>query len=503
MAATVRQLAGPVALGAVMGSAWLLPGTFLAAALWFGSTFFLVHFVTAPDGRPLRSMFVAGAVGCCIAFHWLVRTIADFSGLPAFVSVLLYALFVCVTALQFVLYAFFARLLAPHLARIALATPVAWIAAETLMPRIFPWEPAHTQIAVLPLVQISDLAGSEAVGFLLFWICESILAAWPARRWRLCAAPLAALAAALAYGAYRLDEYGDLPGAIQRVALVQANVALTQEDGITRAAIATDRYIALTRQIDDPGSLIVWPESALQDFLPMDIRDRRQLAGLNSLFPPAAQMLVGTFTTNGRQRYNSAVAVYGDGRIPPAYAKRILMPFGEYMPLQSLVPQLASLNASFSPLDAGNSTAVFAYSDKLRASPLICYEDLVPAMSRDAVLQGATLLVNLTNDVWFGDTVAPRQHHLIASFRAIENRRWLLRATNTGMTAIVAPTGETVAALPGFSDGILRADVRLLDGLAPYSRWLGERLWWALTALACALAAWSWTSTARARRMQR
>jgi apolipoprotein N-acyltransferase len=102
------------------------------------------------------------------------------------------------------------------------------------------------------------------------------------------------------------------------------------------------------------------------------------------------------------------------------------------------------------------------------------------------VQAGATLLVNITNDVWFGDTVAPRQHNLIASFRAIENRRWLVRSTNTGTTSVVSPTGETVASLPGFSEGVLRAEVRLLSGQTLYTRFFGERLWWLITAIAAA-----------------
>jgi apolipoprotein N-acyltransferase len=102
--------------------------------------------------------------------------------------------------------------------------------------------------------------------------------------------------------------------------------------------------------------------------------------------------------------------------------------------------------------------------------------------------------------VWFGDTVAPRQHHLIASFRAIENRRWLLRSTNTGLTAAVSPTGRTVAQLPGYSDGILRVQAGLLDERSLYTSVMGEKLWWALTLLAGALAARAWRQQARSRR---
>jgi apolipoprotein N-acyltransferase len=405
-----------------------------------------------------------------------------------------------VTAAQFALFAFLARLIDGATARFALTTPLAWIAAETLLPRIFPWEPAHTQIALLPLVQASDLAGSQVVGFLLFWLAEGALRAWRQKRPALCAAPLALVLAAGIYGELRLRHFDAAPGAPQPVALVQANVSIGERQNVKEVGIRTDRYVAMSREIHEPQALIVWPETALQAWLPVDLASRKADARIDALFPPAAQMLIGTLMTDGRRRYNSALAVRADGSAAPPYHKRILMPFGEYMPLQSVFPQLAKFNASFSAMNAGEAAAVFEYSKTLRASPLICYEDISPALARESVLAGATLLVNLTNDVWFGDTVAPRQHHLIASFRAIENRRWLLRSTNTGLTAVVSPAGRTIAALPGFSDGILRAQAGLLEERSVYTSVTGEKLWWTLTLLACALAARAWLQKTRSRR---
>jgi apolipoprotein N-acyltransferase len=302
------------------------------------------------------------------------------------------------------------------------------------------------------------------------------------------------------FGEGRWPHFDEVQGAPQPVALVQANVSIGERERVKEVGIRTDRYVVMSREIHDPNALIVWPETALQAWLPVDLASRKADTRIDELFPPAAQMLIGTLTKDGRRRYNSALAIRADGSVLPPYHKRILMPFGEYMPLQSVFPQIAKFNASFSPMDAGASAAVFEYSKMLRAAPLICYEDIEPSLARESVLAGATLLVNLTNDVWFGNSVAPRQHHLIASFRAIENRRWLLRSTNTGLTAVVSPAGRTVAQLPGFSDGILRAQAGLLEERSFYTAVMGEKLWWALTLLACALAARSWWTTTRWRR---
>jgi apolipoprotein N-acyltransferase len=119
----------------------------------------------------------------------------------------------------------------------------------------------------------------------------------------------------------------------------------------------------------------------------------------------------------------------------------------------------------------------------LRVSPLICYEDTVPGLARTATLKGADLLVNLTYDTWFGRSAAPFEHHLIAAFRAIENRRYLVRVTNNGYSAVVDPLGRTIARIPPFAEGTATARVDLLNYRSLYTNHVGERPWWGLLAV--------------------
>ena len=118
----------------------------------------------------------------------------------------------------------------------------------------------------------------------------------------------------------------------------------------------------------------------------------------------------------------------------------------------------------------------------VKAAPLICYEDTVPRLARAATRKGAELLVNLTFDTWFGQTPAQFQHHLIAAFRAIENRRYLIRSSNSGYSAVVDPLGRTIASIRPFTVGTLKAKVRLLDEKTPYTAYIGETPWWMLLA---------------------
>jgi len=170
------------------------------------------------------------------------------------------------------------------------------------------------------------------------------------------------------------------------------------------------------------------------------------------------------------------------------------MPFGEYTPFGDELPWLRELNSTVSDFTPGKVPGLLPVAlghssqTPVLVSPLICYEDVTPSLARRAVQAGAGVLINQTNDAWFGNTIAPYEHHLIASFRAIENRRYLLRATNTGLTAIVDPVGKTLSRLPIYTQGTLRKRVYALKHLTPYTRLTGDCLWWLIVAIgACAM----------------
>ncbi len=161
------------------------------------------------------------------------------------------------------------------------------------------------------------------------------------------------------------------------------------------------------------------------------------------------------------------------------------------MPFSSVFPWLNNLNENAGLFSPGHEIKVFSYplrrpdssEHTLKVAPLICYEDTVTAPARDATRRGAELLVNLTYDTWFGRSAAPFQHHLIAIFRAIENRRFLIRSTYTGYTAVVNPLGKTIADIPAFEEGKLKVDVTLMKYQSSYTNYVGELPCWGLVAL--------------------
>jgi apolipoprotein N-acyltransferase len=168
------------------------------------------------------------------------------------------------------------------------------------------------------------------------------------------------------------------------------------------------------------------------------------------------------------------------------YHKQVLLAFGEYLPfsrLLSLVPMMPFAD-SFTP---GAGPVVFHLPRGVRIAPLICYEDLMPDLSRKFVSETrANLLVNLTNDAWYGKSVGPWQHLRLAQSRAIETRRSLLRVTNTGVTSLINAKGELVKSLPMFSEGVMQTDVDILNGETYYVR-LGDWFAWGMTAISIGL----------------
>lgn len=155
--------------------------------------------------------------------------------------------------------------------------------------------------------------------------------------------------------------------------------------------------------------------------------------------------------------------------------------FGEYIPFFSVLARMQLVPENSGVFTAGSGPVTLDIPGGIKLAPLICYEDLMPQLARRFVdLKGAQLLINLTNDAWFGKTAAPWQHARLATWRAIETRRAMVRATNTGLTSVINPKGEIVETIPVFTRGVLISQVPLMQGKTLYVRfgdwfaWLGS-----------------------------
>jgi apolipoprotein N-acyltransferase len=466
-------------------AAWLTPGSVECVALAWSAVALFAVALAFPTQR-IRRFFAAGCLTYVGGFYWLYSTISDFGGFPWFAAVPIFALFVVGSAVQFAIWAFAWQHLPAWLGKLGLKTSAAWLIAYHFWVKIFPWDFGHTQLAFLPFIQIADTLGVTGITFLMFWVAE----AFTLRRQSTLLPKLAALssvALALLYGSSQISSVPQMYGTPVSTAMIQGNVSLERKHDISYFSVNREQYLQSSARVAGKDTLVIWPESTITDLLPDNISDAyssRVLPFLNN----GSAFLVGGLTYRSRvEFFNSSLLIRPDGTVAPPYHKMILMPFGEYTPLGDLLPFLKDINATAGQFTAGTQPSVLEYSlssgAPVHVSPLICYEDVVPHIPRAATAAGATLLVNQTNDAWFGDSVAPYQHHLIASFRAIENRRFLLRSTNTGLTAVVDPLGRTLASLLPFSEGVLPLEVNLIKEQSLFTKLPIPLLWTLCAAL--------------------
>jgi len=243
-----------------------------------------------------------------------------------------------------------------------------------------------------------------------------------------------------------------------------------KQGSIDREAQLDVQFGLSARTLDQHPDLIIWPESMYPFGVPEHLQ---QLPWPALAEPQNVHWLIGALTFAGkgsaRQVFNSALLLDPDGRILGRYDKQHLLAFGEYIPLQHYLPFLRHISPTIGNLTPGPG-GIVTLPNGVGLGPLICYEDIVPDLARQAVRQGAQVLVNLTNDVWFGATRAPYQHRALAAFRAVENRVYLVRVTNTGLTSIIDALGREPAALPIFQSDALVYTIQPLRQSSLYTR---------------------------------
>ena len=455
---------------------WLWPGTQMAVVSGWLATFGFS--ILAFSSSPKKLCFLTGLTTYAICFAWLIPTISTFGNLPLPISLLLIGIFILVEAIQFLVFPIFAGALSPILGR-PLGVAIGWIAAEKTVFRLFPWTLGHSQLAFEQLANTASFGGVTLITFLMLLGSGALLALFQQGLKRSLFGVISAIlliGISLAGGEHNISTLRELALRAPQlpVTVVQGKLTLEEEGGQRFFSTNLDEYKRLSDASLNRYGLIVWPETAIQLWLKTSTTKVSENPRLPS-FVPKFSFISGIYSFESENvLFNSAIGVTNQGELNPIYHKRILMPFGEYLPLADWIRPalgrfraLQELLAQLSGLTPGNETVVFHFpasgnAPEFKAAPLICYEDILPWLGAEATRSGANLLVNLTNDGWFGHTVAPLQHHAIASFRAIENGRSLIRSTNSGHTAVVSPMGKTILGPPHFESGILTNTVPLL-----------------------------------------
>jgi len=453
-----------LALAALSGVLWFLACTpfDLWGLAWIAMLPVLYAIECAPTpARAALCGWVAGAVATGGGFYWLIDLMRRFAGFPLAAAVLVFVAFCAYHGLIFMASAWLLRRLRGRFAwPLALLCPLVVVACERLLPEIFPWGLWITQ-AWHPLVlQIAEWTGPLGVTALLLLVNGALYDLLRRRRAALAPALAAAgvLGAVLAGGALRMQQVDALQARAPRlvVGLVQPN-APYPIDGPIPAALAAEMVAGLKSQTERlaraGAELVVWSEGSFPYALRRDFARDLAAGSPQALRPAGAPpLVVGTTTWAAALQdvYNSALLLDADGRVLGRYDKVRLLAFGEYVPAIETLPWLRALL----PEGAGRFTAGSgpvtmplpgpAGRDR-RLAPIICYEDILPGYLRRVGALRPDLLVNLTSDGWFGAAAEPWQHLALSVFATIELRTALVRAVNSGVSALVDANGRVVA----------------------------------------------------------
>jgi apolipoprotein N-acyltransferase len=448
--------------------------------------------------RALLLGWLMGLVTYMGGFPWIVHTLHVFAYLPTPVAVVGYVLFCASQGLIFGAFALLYRALETRARWPSwLAGPVALAAAEFAFPLIFPSYTANAEIHWLAVIQIAELTGVIGITFLV-GLTNAALFQFAAdrARWKPLAAAAAAVAACAVYGYARIPAVDARTAAAptMRIGIAQNNFGAelahqNPEEGLARLQRQTAE---LARR---GAELVVWPESGFMGALPHGIKRVPESVTGGAGVPLLFGTVLSRTTTEGRQIWNSAVLTDADGMVLGTYAKRVLLVFGEYIPLGETFPQIYKMFPYSGHFQRGRSLAPLVLDDK-RLSTDICYEDILPRLVR-ALARGDAqgpphALVNITNDSWYGDGPEQAQHLALAAFRSVEHRRFLVRATNTGHSAYVDPAGRILDKADRWVQASLLREVALLEGETVYHRFGDWFAWLCLAAAAAGLARGYW-----------
>ena len=447
----------------------------------------------------------AAVVMCAIGYAWIADMAMRFWRAPMPVAALLLLVYASFGEINFTLFALLLHRWRARFARWpAAATAALFTLTEELVPKIFPDTLGSTQGSVPLLPSAAALVGTFGLSFLLAWFAAcvaGILRPRAARRRQRVAELLLCLAgvgALWTYGARRQQFVASLPVQRElRIALVQTNIG---DAGVyierlgssaAMAAHVIGRYAEMTRATlqQEPADLVVWPETAV----PVPPR--------NEAFEPVrglvrdidVPLVFGGYDfqvqRTGRWRvYNTLFWIDARGRVRERYYKHNLLPLGEHIPFADRFPLLLDIIPNAGEFSPGPGARVLEV-EGVRYAPLICYELLFPRYVRQGVRLGGDVLLNLTNDYWFGDNAEPEQHLALARMRAFETERPIVRATNTGISAFIDADGRILQRTALWQPAVLRATLPLrAPHTTPYLRY-GEWVVAAFVLVAWGLAA--------------
>jgi apolipoprotein N-acyltransferase len=458
------------------GASLLLSSLLLALPFSFGKLWILAWcgfvplFCALRNKNSLQAFFLSylsGFIFWWLSIFWLV-----------YVTFLGTAILITYLAIYFGLFGF----LFFYLARVSairqiFLLPSVWVLLEYLRSHLltgFPWALlGYSQCLNLPVIQIADIAGAYGVSFLVLAVNVCIYQLISRKTTKACQlSAIMLLAVTLVYGFYKMQPLTNIPDqASLRISVVQGNIPQELKWDARNDDFILQKYLSLSQEVvKTMPHLIIWPEAASPQVLAYQDISAQQFFTPDLKVP----LLLGAVVSENNNYFNSALLFSSNGKLAGRYDKIHLVPFGEYIPLKDTFSFLRTV-VPIGEITAGRAFTLFQIpypqgpgTDSVKFGVLICFEDLFPELSRNFVRRGADFLVNITNDGWYKRSPAAFQHLQASIFRAVENRRYLVRSANTGISAFISPQGKVVSFLEDrlkrkiFIEGYDTQDISLL-----------------------------------------
>lgn len=443
--------------------------------------------------------FLAGLLHYTVLLYWVVIAMGQYGGLPPWISIpallALSCYMACYTALFCGILGLIKKYSGPcsdtSIAYLWPA-PFLWVALDYIRAQLFtgfPWMDLGYGLYTKPLlIQAADLGGHYLITFSLVVI--NLLLHQFLRTNREPSAPqcpkkllvtTSFFCFLIFIGGYSQLRFQSVSASCKESlqvhgAIIQGNISQDEKWTPEKKESTVLTYRDLTRQALKEGNteLVIWPETALPFFPQLDplFNEVQRLTRQSNI-----ELLTGApfFSQDpstiqpAYQYFNSALLIGPEGNILERYNKRHLVPFGEYVPLRRFFPFLEPLVVNVGDFQAGTSSLPLS-SGVCKLGVLICFESIFPNLAGEMTRHGAQLLVNITNDAWYGWSSAPYHTLAMSVFRAVENRRSLVRAANTGISCLIDPTGNILGRTPLFQPAIVSVKAPLLTEMSFYNR---------------------------------
>ena len=468
------------------------PKTGISFLAWFA----LVPLLAASRNLSLKNSFflglLAGLAHYLTLIYWLAHTMTIYGHLSFYISLPILFLLSFYLALFIAMFSMTVTRLCATPISLFFIAPSIWVSLEYIRSFLFtgfPWELlGYSQFNMLNIIQISDIFGVYGVSFCIVMVNATLLLIYLALTGKngggksigikqaatATAAVAVILVAVWGYGVQQIHRIHEriVKSPSIKAAIIQGNIDQAKKWDPAFQRSSTLKYIRLSLLTKNfKPDLVVWPETATPFYFTRNLElSKLVLAGIRET---GTDFLIGSPAFNVKDNkieyFNSAFLVDAAGKVMGRYDKSHLVPFGEYVPLKKWLPFVGKMVEGVGDFRAGEKGRTLKWKN-FRIGVLICYEVIFPPLARAMVRNHASILINITNDAWYGKSSAPFQHFSMAIFRAVENRRSLVRAANTGISGFIDPSGRIIESTGLFKNAVITQNVPLLDAETFYTR---------------------------------